>query len=212
MDAIRGKPYSGRHAAHRVKGATWMVTPLLRTVSAPLEGAFPTDAAVRFEEIYRRYRPLVEGVCRRMLRDRNLAPDIVQDIFVSAFTSMPAFRSGDPVGPWLKTIAKRRCIDQIRRDARLVQERPAGLEIERWAADDMIGGVEDAIDAREALRALEPVLRRLTRRQHRAVLRLADGWTHQEIADELDVQVVAARALVHRARRKVHAALSSEVG
>lgn len=206
----RGTQAPEAHTPHRVKGATWMVTALRQREPTPIPGE--RGDADAFAQIYRQYMPLVEGICRRMLRDRDLVPDLVHDVFVSAWQSMPAFRTGDPVGPWLKTITRRRCIDQIRRESCAVQIRPTGLEIEQVPTEDIADGIEDALDARDALRRLEPALRLLTRRQRRAVIRVADGWSHREIAAELDVQLVSARALVHRAREKIRAAVDEMSG
>lgn len=179
-----------------------MVTPL-RCVASPSGAAGVDDAAIRLDAIYRQYWPMVQTVCRRMLRDPELAADVAQETFVSALRSISGLRSEDPIGPWLTTIAKRRCFDQLRRIARQVPECTVGPDIERNAMEDVIARVEDAIDASAAVKALEPALKRLTRRQHRAVQRFAEGWTHQQIAEELNVQIVAARALLHRAREKI---------
>ncbi|MFO0569616.1 MAG: RNA polymerase sigma factor [Polyangiaceae bacterium] len=57
----------------------------------------------------------VIGLCRSMVRERDLAEDLAQDVFSQAFTSLRAFRGEASPRTWLLTIARNRCIDHLRR-------------------------------------------------------------------------------------------------
>jgi RNA polymerase sigma-70 factor, ECF subfamily len=57
-------------------------------------------------------------LCRSMLRERALAEDVAQDVFASAFEKLQGFRLEASPRTWLLTIARNRCIDQLRRAGR----------------------------------------------------------------------------------------------
>src|SRR6058998_456457 len=77
-----------------------------------------TGDADAFATLYQTHRPAVLATCLRRLRDRDLAEDAVQDTFLRAYASLDRFEEDRPLGPWLNSIAARRCIDLIRRSAR----------------------------------------------------------------------------------------------
>ena len=76
--------------------------------------------------IWRIESPKLIARLSRMLRDVGRAEDLAQDAFVAALAQWPEEGIPRNPGAWLMTIAKRRAIDQIRRerDAR-AQERRA---------------------------------------------------------------------------------------
>src|SRR5688572_20262226 len=53
-----------------------------------------------------------------MVRERDLAEDLAQDVFSSAFTNLRGFRAEASPRTWLLTIARNRCIDHLRRARR----------------------------------------------------------------------------------------------
>ena len=62
------------------------------------------------------HRP-VYRFCWRLLRSSD-AEDLVQDTFVRAFVHFERFDPARPVLPWLIAIARRLCLDLLRRRRR----------------------------------------------------------------------------------------------
>lgn len=60
----------------------------------------------------------VISLCRSMLRERELAEDVAQDVFAQAFTHLRGYRGEASPRTWLLAIARNRCIDQLRRSQR----------------------------------------------------------------------------------------------
>jgi RNA polymerase sigma-70 factor, ECF subfamily len=79
------------------------------------------DAAA-FGLIYRRYLGDVRAFCARRIGDAVRAEDLAQDTFVRAFERMDSFRPGAAFWPWISTIARNLCIDELRHRGRIREE------------------------------------------------------------------------------------------
>jgi RNA polymerase sigma-70 factor (ECF subfamily) len=73
--------------------------------------------------LMRAYGDAVLGHCVRSVRDRALAEDIRQQVFLEAFRDLPRFQRRSTLRCWILGIASHRCLDAIkarrRRDARI---------------------------------------------------------------------------------------------
>jgi RNA polymerase sigma-70 factor, ECF subfamily len=68
-----------------------------------------------FEGLYKRYRPALFKFIFNILRDYELASDIVQQVFLQLYISLPTLKTGKPFKSWLFQVARNRCLDQLRR-------------------------------------------------------------------------------------------------
>jgi RNA polymerase sigma-70 factor (ECF subfamily) len=75
-----------------------------------------------FEALVRREGPRLLAVSRRLLRSEEDARDAVQEAFLSAFNSLPAFEGGSQVGTWLHRIAVNACLMKLRTRRRRREE------------------------------------------------------------------------------------------
>src|SRR6266850_3617217 len=68
-----------------------------------------------FETLYREERPRALATLIRLLRDFDLAEDVLQEAFAAAFAQWP--RGGVPANPcaWLVSTARHKAIDRLRR-------------------------------------------------------------------------------------------------
>src|SRR5262245_9657443 len=71
------------------------------------------DAAA-FDQLVLRFHRPVHRFCWRLLRSAD-AEDLAQDTFVRAFVHFERFDPERPVLPWLIAIARRLCLDLLRR-------------------------------------------------------------------------------------------------
>lgn len=71
------------------------------------------EAALRF--FVERFQGSVFGLCYRMLRHRQDAEDLAQEVFLRAFRGLSRWQPGRPLKPWLMMIAANRCRTAIRR-------------------------------------------------------------------------------------------------
>src|SRR5438067_4373063 len=71
-----------------------------------------TDAMA---DLYDRFGRLAYSVILGIVRDANLAEDLVQETFLRVWNRVHAFEPGKgALGPWLLTIARNRAIDHLR--------------------------------------------------------------------------------------------------
>ncbi|MFZ0974595.1 MAG: RNA polymerase sigma factor, partial [Solirubrobacteraceae bacterium] len=149
------------------------------------------DAA--FEAIYDRYARGVLAFCVHMLRSREAAEDVLQLTFVSAFRALRGGESDISLRPWLYTIARNRCVSELRarRD----------LDIDALADRASLDGVADQVQRREDLREMLDDIHRLPADQRDALVLFELGdHSHEEIAAVLGVRKEKVKALVFQAR------------
>ena len=125
------------------------------------------------------------------------ADDVVQEAFIASLTT-DALPNGD-VGAWLRAIAVRKALDELRRKGRRMEQPlpDADGEGPHPAAPDELGGHLDVLTVRKALTTLSAT--------DRAVLTLVDleGWPMAEAAKLLGLTYVAIKLRASRARRKL---------
>ena len=145
----------------------------------------PTDTHRAIEAVWRIESPRLIAGLTRLVRDVGTAEELAQDALVAALEQWPAEGVPNNPGAWLMTTAKRRAIDQIRRNEtfkRKVEE--VGRELEESTPDIGTVVAEDDGIGDDLLRlvfvACHPVLS--TEARAALTLRLLGGLTTDEIA------------------------------
>jgi RNA polymerase sigma-70 factor (ECF subfamily) len=160
------------------------------------------DEPDAFSVLYLKYVSDVYRYCYRRLQDREAAEDVTSQIFMHAYSGLPAL--GDrPFRPWLFTIARNAVIDRYRR------QRPPEMPLDALASH-VDGAVtpEDLVLDREGADAIYRLFDLLSDRDRQIVeLRLA-GLTGIEIAEALHCSHAVVRTAQHRAFGKIRAVLA----
>jgi RNA polymerase sigma-70 factor (ECF subfamily) len=132
-------------------------------------------------ELYDRYGRVAYGLALRIVRDRALAEDAVQEAFLAVWRSAGAFlaEQGKP-STWILTLVHRRAVDLVRREER---RRTEPLE-------DTDHPTGEATDEEAWLRAqrqvVQEALRKLPPDQREAIeLAYYGGFTQSELAEKL---------------------------
>ncbi|XXT16740.1 RNA polymerase sigma factor [Sorangium sp. So ce429] len=148
---------------------------------------------------------LIAGLAR-MVRDVGLAEELAQDALVTALERWPESGVPDNPGAWLMATAKRRAIDELRRNKRLERKHEElGHEIEAQraqAAPDLDAALDDDVGddlLRLLFTACHPVLS--TEAQVALTLRLLGGLTTEEIARAFLVPEPTVAQRIVRAKR-----------
>jgi RNA polymerase sigma-70 factor (ECF subfamily) len=120
----------------------------------------------------------------RSLRDRELAHDVRQQVFLEAFEHLRTFEERSSLWTWLCKITVNRCIDERRRADRRPTDSLDALDV--W--DKIAGPSELSMDADRVAkqRALEHCLGKLPKPMRIQVLmRYFLGLSHAEISDQV---------------------------
>ena len=146
-----------------------------------------------FDELARRSRPWLFGLCLRLVRDHGTAEDLVQEALVAAFQRLGQLRDPSRFRHWLGAIAVNACRMHLRRLGHLREEptEPGETDPSLPPSDDAPGHVESALNR------IDPTSKRML------VLAYVMGLTHAEIADLFDLSTAATKSRLHRARERL---------
>jgi RNA polymerase sigma-70 factor (ECF subfamily) len=166
---------------------------------ATLVERLPRDrSGDELRELYRRYAGELFGFACNALSDRELAEEVVQDVFARLWRHAGQYdRSRATVRTWLYAIARNRIVDARRRAAVRPVSAPEQVEEEAWALDREL--------ERAVLRwQVAAALARLSA-EHRQVIRLAHwgGLSLREIAEQSGVPLGTVKSRVYYALRSL---------
>ena len=148
----------------------------------------------------RRYGGMLEGLCTRLLQDRYLAQDAVQETFLKAYLKRETFRGEgeNSEGAWLARIAVNVCRDQQRTAwFRFVDSR-VSMDTLSPAAE---GSAEDALVLKDAVCSLPEKYGRVVQ------MRYYQDMTAEEIAVVLHQSTDSVYRHLRKARRMLGALL-----
>jgi RNA polymerase sigma-70 factor (ECF subfamily) len=155
-----------------------------------------------WEALVRRYQSRVYGVALHFVRDRDLARDLAQEIFVRLYERLPGY-NGETFVAWMYRLARNLCIDHLRRRGARppFDDQPIGETIDPLDTD--------ADPERDRLRhARSALLYRAIDRlgeAHREMILLKEiqGLELHEIADLLGAPLGTVKSRSHRARAEL---------
>lgn len=149
-----------------------------------------------FERLYRLYNGRVFGLCLRMTKRREAAEDCTQLTFIRAWRNLRAFEGRSAFGTWLHRIAVNEVLSHARNRgtrAEASEDTPDTQQEPHAAVRDV--DVGEVMDMERALATLPEGSR------HVVVLQAIYGYSHEEVADMLDIAVGTCKAQLHRGRR-----------
>lgn len=178
----------------------------------PLERLLARCARVdeaAFAELYDRTASRVFGLIRRVVRDPAQAEEVTQEAYLEMWRHAARFDSERSSAlSWIFTIAHRRAVDRVRAAAASGRRDLAyGLRNRPVEHDETSETVGDRLDARRVRAALDA----LTPTQRAAVdLAYFGGYTHREIAAQLDIPLGTAKTRIRDGLIRLRDALGGE--
>jgi RNA polymerase sigma-70 factor (ECF subfamily) len=148
-----------------------------------------------FAQVYDALAPAVYGTCLGVLRDRDHAAEVTQEVMVEVWRTAARFDAAlGSARTWALTLAHRRAVDRVRavqaqrnRDQRVLDEqgeRPFDVVSEQ---------VEESLDRERVRHCLDG----LTPTQHEAVvLAYYGGRTYREVADQLAAPLATVKSRI----------------
>ena len=161
------------------------------------------DDPAAFREIVLQYDSGLRSLAFRLLRDRDLMDDVLQEAYLKAFRALPRFKRESQLGTWLYRITYNACIDELRRSGQR-EWVEFDDEIHGPVAPDLSDGVNDRLLVEEAVSHLSP--------GYQAVLILVDGqgFGYEAASEVLGINEGTVASRLHRAREAMHRTLSRE--
>jgi len=158
-----------------------------------------------FQDLYRVTAPQLFAIGLRILKQRELAEDVLQESFISIWERAVDYDSvrGTPMS-WLATIVRHRAIDALRR----LGARPEGWSETDEALVNLVAGADSASDRRMVLGALGRCLDQLEPKPRDAVVyAYAYGYTHEELAERLKAPLGTVKSWIRRSLERLKACL-----
>jgi RNA polymerase sigma-70 factor (ECF subfamily) len=149
-----------------------------------------------FAELYRRFSRAVHGVVLARVRYADAA-DVVQDVFAIALERLPQLGEPAAFPGWILAIARNRAIDHIRGQkptdelVELPVEAPRAAELAQ-----VLGALRDLPEAY----------------QETMILRLVEGMTGPEIAEQTGLSPGSVRVNLHRGMKLLRERLGIQQG
>lgn len=155
-------------------------------------------------ELFRRHQTKVASWCYHMTGDVNSAADLAQEVFLKAFQGLQSFRKGSKFTTWLYSIARNRCLDELRSKKRRLEEASESLpeEVEDWKTE----GADSALEQREATELMKRLIRESLDETESKVMTL--HYVHEMPLDSINrllglTNMSGAKAFIVSAKRKL---------
>jgi len=164
------------------------------------------DAPAFFEEYYDRIFRYVLG----LVRDSVEAEDLTQETFLRAYRQRDSLRDPGALVAWLYRIATHVSLDRLRQRVRRAPRESESDVDEVDLPDPDAPSLQQTIEQEEMSACVQQYLANLSD-NYRAVILLHDqhGLTGPEIAETLDLPLATVKIRLHRARRRLQAALQA---
>jgi RNA polymerase sigma-70 factor, ECF subfamily len=186
--------------------------PMRAQVTTTPSAAFQADAdlhdllqAKQYREAFAillpRYREKVFRLSFSMLRDRAMAEDTTQDIFLRVWRALPGFAGQSALSTWIYAISKNACLSEMRK------RRPT-VSLDQNDDDDSYNPAVAALAAPDAddsaTVSVGQLLDQLPERYRQAVvLFYMEDKSYEQTAASLGLPLGTVKALLHRARKRL---------
>ena len=148
-----------------------------------------------------RYRDKVFRLIFSMLRDRAMAEDTTQEVFLRIWRALPGFAGQSQLSTWIYAIAKNGALSELRK------RRPT-VSLDQNDDEDGYNPVAAALAAPEAddsaTVSVGQLLDQLPERYRQAVvLFYMEDKSYEQTATSLGLPLGTVKALLHRARKRL---------
>lgn len=169
-------------------------------VTEALEGG--QDA---YQQLMQKYQEPIRRHVYRMIRDKAMVDDLVQESFIKAFTSLNSYSSDFAFSTWLYKIATNHTIDYLRKkklSTFSIDQPPPGSDDNRaYELPDTTYRPDRHVMADQRRELIQEAIDALPPKYHRViVMRHQQDLSYDEIAAELDLPLGTVKAHIFRAR------------
>jgi len=174
-------------------------------IAEVLEGS-----AESFEPLVVKYQSRIFALARRYARREDEVEDIVQTVFLKAYSKLSSYRGDAPFEHWLMRTATYTCYDFLRKHQRNREWNASDLSEEENDWFENIGEESTAETNREAASTLVHKLLEGLKPEDRHIITLLEleHQTVKEIAELTGLSESNVKVKAHRAREKMRSALA----
>jgi RNA polymerase sigma factor (sigma-70 family) len=159
-----------------------------------IEGCLKGDRMSQ-EALYNRFSGKMLALCKRYLRNLELAEDAYQEAFVKVFNNLKKFNFQSSLETWMTRIFINEAINKLRAEKRLSLQ--VSIDETSWQIPEIREEAPEKFDSELVLLLLGKIPE-----NYSVVLMLfaIDGFSHKEIAEKLNMPESTSRSTLTRAR------------
>lgn len=164
------------------------------------------DRAV-FPALYSATSAKLYGIVLRILRRRELADEVLQEVYVRIWNNAATFDAAraSPI-TWMASIARNRALDEVRKVGPVpMEETPEAFEVEdpQMLASEQMEMASELTRLQACLDALEP--------ERREIVKLAylEGCSREELGARFGHPVATIKTWLHRSLKQLKGCLAS---
>lgn len=145
------------------------------------------------ELLYKKFAAKMMGVCLGYTKDKDAAKDLLQEAFIKVFNNISNYNGQGSLEGWIRRIVVNTAIDQYRKENKLYVS-----NIEKETPPSVDNSILEQVNSEELLQ----LIRKLPE-GYRMVFNLyaVEGYSHEEIADQLKITESTSRSQLARARK-----------
>lgn len=169
------------------------------------------DDAAAFEELVQRYQSRLVTVLEHLVRGREQAEDLAQDVFLRVYRARKSYEPQAKFCTWLFTIA-----NNVAKNSKRTMARRREVNLSSHSEDDQAKRLDNLaqaasgfmparqLDKAERAAMVRQAVGSLDERQRLAlVLSKFEGMSYEEISTAMEISVKAVKSLLFRARENV---------
>ena len=162
-----------------------------------------------FNQLMAMHEKRMYAVALRMFANREDAQDCLQEAMLRVYRAIGSFKGQSSFSTWVYRITMNTCLDELRRKKNRPNTSLDNLLDQGWSPSDGGNAPERSAIQTETRQMLAGAIRELPEDMRSAiVLRDVQGYSYDEIAQMLDVNVGTIKSRISRGREKLREKLS----
>lgn len=169
-----------------------------------------------FDRLILHFQDQVYGLAYHLLRDRDEAEDIAQEVFLSFYRHIDSFRFESRLSTWLYRVTSNRVKNRWKYHQRRQKNKHDSLDEPRSDEDqrsmdlpDPAPNARQQAAGREMMQILNERLEDLSPEYREIIgLRFVENLSYEQIATVLECSVGTVKSRINRARRKLRESMS----
>jgi len=165
---------------------------------------------IAFERLYKRFYHRVLQFVSRIVRDRRIAEEVVDDTMFAVWKSAANFEGRSQVSTWIFGIAYRRALKTMDSNKRHNVLESGDDRIAVTATEDSLSDPETNVSSVELRRHIDDGIDQLSDDHRTVMLLTAMGYSYGEIATIVESPVNTVKTRMFYARKNLRTILSSQ--
>jgi len=156
-----------------------------------------------FSSLYHTYRGMVVQLCTGFMKgDKNMANDLMQEIFINIWNAIPGYRGEAAHKTWIYRITVNTCLQYLRKEKGKIK---VGAEtLENYQADETTAAaIDNYSNLYRAIGALNSMDRLV-------IMMVLDELEYEEISKVIGISEVNLRVKIHRIKHRLKKILEYE--